>query len=110
MAKLLAQRGAAPATLLHKSTLVQASSAHLPVHTLTFSIPEGMSESLGVSIEKGDVVKVVVPNYKPKSYSMSAARPNEFDITFKVYPNGRASGYLDSIQTISRPSHRLRSF
>ena len=42
------------------------------------------------------VVKVAVPNYKPKSYSMSAARPGEFDITFKVYPNGRASGYLDS--------------
>ena len=45
---------------------------------------QGMEESLGVSIEKGDVVKVAVPNYKPKSYSMSAARRGEFDITFKA--------------------------
>ena len=29
---------------------------------------------------------------------MSASRPGEFDITFKVYPGGRASGYLDSIE------------
>jgi len=29
---------------------------------------------------------------------MSAERPGEFDITFKVYPRGRCSGYLDSVQ------------
>ena len=29
---------------------------------------------------------------------MSAIRDGEFDITFKVYPNGRASGYLDSLK------------
>jgi ring-1,2-phenylacetyl-CoA epoxidase subunit PaaE len=45
----------------------------------------------------GDVIKVIVPNYKAKSYSMSAERPGEFDITFKVYPNGRASGYLNRL-------------
>jgi len=90
--------GGAPATLLRKTTLVSAAEDHLPVHTCTFSVPDGMHDSLGVSIEKGDVVKVAVPNYKPKSYSMSAARPGEFDITFKVYPNGRASGFLDSTQ------------
>jgi len=88
--------GGAPAILLRKVTLVEESADHLPVHTCTFSIPEGMQDSLGVSIEKGDVVKVAVPEYKPKSYSMSAARDGEFDITFKVYPNGRASGFLDS--------------
>ena len=29
---------------------------------------------------------------------MSAERAGEFDITFKLYPGGRCSGYLDSIQ------------
>jgi NAD(P)H-flavin reductase len=46
----------------------------------------------------GDVVKMVIPDYKPKSYSVSALRENEFDVTFKVYPNGRASGYLDRLE------------
>jgi NAD(P)H-flavin reductase len=70
------------------------------VHTLTFSCPGGdrTMPSLGCRIDHGDVVKVVVPGYhKPKSYSMSAARPGEFDITFKVYPKGPCSGYLDSV-------------
>lgn len=51
-----------------------------------------------VRMDMGDVIKVCVPSYKPKSYSMSAEREGEFDITLKIYPNGRASGYLDSIQ------------
>ena len=29
---------------------------------------------------------------------MSAERPGEFDITFKVYPNGRASGFLNKLK------------
>ena len=29
---------------------------------------------------------------------MSAARPGEFDITVKVYPCGKCSGYLDSVK------------
>lgn len=49
-------------------------------------------------MDMGDVVKVCVPNYKPKSYSMSAERDGEFDITLKIYPNGRASGYLDRVE------------
>ena len=69
----------------------------LSVFTLTFANPPGM-ESLGVRIDCGDVVKVVVPNFKPKSYSMSAQRHGEFDITVKVYPGGVCSGYLDSVQ------------
>ena len=83
--------GAQPATLLRKTTLVEEAEGRLPVHTLTFANPPGVG-SLGVRMDVGDVVKVVVPGYKPKSYSMSDERPGEFDITVKVYPNGRASG------------------
>lgn len=68
----------------------------LPVYTLTFESPPSLSNA--VRIDCGDVVKVVVPNFKPKSYSMSAERPGEFDITVKVYPGGVCSGYLDSVQ------------
>jgi len=65
------------------------------VYTLTFST----SSSLGVRIDCGDVVKICIPDFnQPKSYSMSAERTGEFDITFKVYPGGVASGYLDSLQ------------
>lgn len=49
---------------------------------------------------------MVIPGYKPKSYSVSALRPNEFDVTFKVYPGGRASGYLDRLQI----GDRIHSF
>jgi len=113
-----------PTTLLKKTTLVEASNGdigdgaieRLPVYTLTFAIPPAPSSSTDdvvnvngfqlkqlhhadINIGLGDVVKMVVPNYKPKSYSVSAIRPNqnEFDVTFKVYPNGRASGYLDRL-------------
>ena len=68
----------------------------MPVYTLTFETPPSLSNA--VRIDCGDVVKVVVPNFKPKSYSMSAERPGEFDITVKVYPGGVCSGYLDSVQ------------
>lgn len=88
-----------PARLLKKVLLVEPTADRLPVYTLTFATPDTAENGdLGVRIDHGDVIKVVVPGYKPKSYSMSAARPGEFDITVKVYPNGRASGYLDSIQ------------
>lgn len=87
---------ASRAQLLRKVAIVEAGVDRLPVNTLTFANPKGM-KSLGVRMDYGDVIKVVVPGYKPKSYSMSDERPGEFDITFKVYPNGRASGYLDRI-------------
>ena len=92
-------RGGKPAVLLRKETLVVGAKGRLAVHTCTFKVPEG-GQDLGVDIAVGDVVKVVVPGYKPKSYSMSSKRPllGEFDITFKVYPGGRASPYLDSIK------------
>ena len=45
----------------------------------------------------GDVVKVVVPGVKPKSYSMSRQGESEFDITYKFYPGGACSGYLHSL-------------
>lgn len=85
--------GAKPARLLRKTTIIPGGSGHLPVHTLTFA-----SEPLGVRMDMGDVIKVIIPGYKPKSYSMSAEREGEFDITFKVYPSGRCSGYLDSLE------------
>lgn len=95
-----------PTKLLRKVTLVEAGKDRLPVHTLTFEIPnsDGLTGRAipleKVRIDMGDVVKMVIPNYKPKSYSMSALRPteNEFDVTFKVYPNGRASGFLDRLE------------
>ena len=89
--------GGLPAKLLRKVTLVEGVvGSRLPVHTLTFANPLG-EPSLGVRIDHGDTVKVCVPNYKPKSYSMSAERVGEFDITVKIYPNGRASGYLNQV-------------
>merc|ERR1712206_51466 len=57
-----------------------------------------MGPHKSIRIDMGDVVKMVIPGYKPKSYSVSAMRPGEFDVTFKVYPNGRASGFLDRLQ------------
>ena len=91
--------GGSPATLLRKVEVVAAEADRLPVYTLTFANPEGVTElGMGVRIDHGDTVKVCVPGYKPKSYSMSACREGEFDITFKVYPGGRASGYLDGIE------------
>lgn len=62
----------------------------------------------------GDVVKMVIPGYKPKSYSVSALRADEFDVTVKVYPDGRASGFLDRlavgecIHTFGMGSGRVR--
>ena len=96
--------GAQPAKLLRKVCHIEAVRGNvassewtrLPVYTLTFANPGGAS--LGVRIDCGDVVKVVVPGYKPKSYSMSAERNGEFDITFKVYPGGMCSGYLDRVR------------
>lgn len=86
--------GGEPATLLRKVPQVTAEEDRLPVYTLTFSTPPS---GLDVRIDHGDVVKVCVPDYKPKSYSCSSQREGEFDITLKVYPGGRASGYLDRV-------------
>ena len=96
--------GNQPAKLLQKKTHIEAIRGptsspeweRLAVHTLTFAMPSSMRNA--VQIDCGDVVKVVVPGYKPKSYSMSAERPGEFDITFKAYPNGMCSGYLDQLK------------
>jgi len=107
----------APTKLIRKTTLVHPSclansseystgTSRLAVHTLTFEVPQGHEFSgravshSDIQIDYGDVIKVVVPNYKPKSYSLSDFRPeaNEMDITVKVYPNGRASGFLDRIK------------
>lgn len=97
------------------------STLTLPVKTLTFAIPDVLDEEDDdtnseensskprltgrarrhdrLRMEYGDVAKMVIPGYKPKSYSVSGLRPDlgEFDITIKVYPNGRASGFLDRL-------------
>ena len=93
----LAQWQGAPAALLRKETLVEAvpETGQLPVRTLTFAAPATLAE--GFRIDLGHVVKVVIPEFKPKSYTMSAARQGEFDLTVKMYPGGRCSGYLDSV-------------
>lgn len=101
----------------------------LPVHTLTFAIPRDavmVSNTTGdgksvvpiqkLRIDLGDVVKMVIPSYKPKSYSVSDLRVEkvEFDVTFKAYPNGRASGCLDRlkvgdcIHTFGKSANRRR--
>jgi len=96
-----------PTKLIRKTLMVsEVGLDRLPVYTLTFEIPHdgeftGRTQSFEkVRIDYGEVVKMVIPNYKPKSYSMSALRAeeSEFDVTLKIYPNGRASGYLDRIQ------------
>eukprot|EP00630_Chrysocystis_fragilis_P004444 CAMPEP_0197394678 /NCGR_PEP_ID=MMETSP1165-20131217/5776_1 /TAXON_ID=284809 /ORGANISM="Chrysocystis fragilis, Strain CCMP3189" /LENGTH=242 /DNA_ID=CAMNT_0042920403 /DNA_START=53 /DNA_END=781 /DNA_ORIENTATION=+ len=92
MAKWMMRAG--PARVLRKEAIVAAGPERLPVFTLTFAQPESVE---AFRMDMGDVVKIVVPGYKPKSYSVSAMRPGEFDVTFKVYPNGRASGYLDRL-------------
>jgi NAD(P)H-flavin reductase len=97
-----------PTILLKKTSIITADqeSGRLPVYTLTFAIPtedpDGALWGPAVihseaRLDMGDVVKMVIPGYKPKSYSISELRDNEFDVTFKVYPNGRASGYLDRL-------------
>lgn len=97
----------APSKLLRKTTMVKAGPDRLPIHTLTFAMPDTNALSSGggkilhpsqVRLDLGDVIKMVIPGYKPKSYSMSSLRDTEFDVTVKVYENGRASGYLDRLR------------
>ena len=86
-----------------RTTLVPAGDNHLPVHTLTFTIPP-LSTLSACAIPHhearaylGDVVKMVIPGYKPESYSISEMCNDAFDVTLEVYPNGRASGHLDRL-------------
>ena len=82
------------AILLRKSTLVAGQH---PVHTLTFATPTGAA--LGVYIHLGGVVKIFIPGARRplRSYSVSAERPGEFEVTFKLYRGGRGSGYLNGL-------------
>jgi len=97
--------GGKSAILLRKKELVSllSTTGQLPVYTLTFSSPPadvnigGILNGINVRINCGDVAKILIPGYKPKSYSLSAERPGEFDVTFKLYPGGRCSGYLNSL-------------
>jgi ferredoxin-NADP reductase len=99
-----------PTRLLRKTTLVSgdddAAGDRLPVHTLTFAMPPHDAPAFHgkarhpstLRLDRGDVMKMVIPNYKPKSYSISALRQHEFDVTVKIYPQGRASGCLDRLR------------
>ena len=97
------RRGGA-ATLLRKRTIVEAKpeTGQLPVRTLTFASPDD-GASLGLRLEMADITKVLVKDragqaFDLKSYSMSAERAGEFDLTVKIYPGGMGSGYLDRVQ------------
>lgn len=92
-----------PTKLIQKKEMVSEGRDRLPVYTLTFEIPSGTFSEKAckhseIRIDMGDVVKMVIPGYKPKSYSVSDLRETEFDVTLKVYPKGRASGYLDRLR------------
>jgi len=94
-----------PTKLIRKTTLIPSSENHLPVRTLTFETPQGDDLFKGPTIsptemrlDMGDVVKMIIPNYRWKSYSISRLADAEFDVTLKVYPNGRASEYLDNLK------------
>ena len=77
------------ATLVNKVCLVEVEppgatpeiATRLPVYTLTFANPAGVDkggkafQSLGVRIELGDTMKMVIPEFRAKSYSVSAERP-----------------------------------
>ena len=109
-------RRGVPTKLIGKTTLVEpASSASSPehsgadrlaVHTLTFEIPQ--DQTFGgsriphstIRIDLGDVVKMVIPHTKPKSYALSALRPEkkEMDVTIEVDLNDGVSEYLDNLQ------------
>jgi NAD(P)H-flavin reductase len=86
--------GAEPVRLIRKDTMVTQGKNILGVRTLTFK----SENTFEARIDLGDVLKVVIPGYKPKSYSINAICKNQFDITVKLYPGGRASGYLDRMK------------
>lgn len=97
---------AKPARLLRKACCVEGCRGddatwwdRLPVHTLTFTNPGGPgAPPMDVRIDCGDVVKIIVPGVKPKSYSMSRQGDGEWDVTYKWYPGGPCSGYLESLK------------
>merc|ERR1712087_744377 len=79
-----------PTKLIGKTTLVEPASSssspehsgedRLAVHTLTFEIPQDQTfggstiPHSAIRIDLGDVIKMVVPHNKPKSYALSALR------------------------------------
>lgn len=99
-----------PAKLLRKVCHIEAVQGSSPklerlaVCTLTFATPPSMSNAEPMDLL--DVVKVVVPGYSPKSYSMSAERPGEFDIRFEAQPKHRSSGPVTSayLEKLNQPA------
>jgi len=105
--------GQEPAKLLRKVCHIEAVQGPSPglerlaVCTLTFAMPPSMSNAEPMDLL--DVIKVVVPGYSPKSYSMSAERPGEFDIRFEAQPKGRSSGQVTSgfLDKLARPTEAV---
>ena len=70
-----------------------------PVYQLEFANPPidwaGNTdfETIGTAIDRGDAVKFRFA-HGAKAFSVCAERPGSFDICAKIYPHGRASGYL----------------
>lgn len=88
-----------PTTLVRRTTLVTEAEDRLPVYTLTFNIPEGEAYGgiLTHRMDLGDYLWIVRPDGRSRSYSMSERREKDFDITFKPYPDGFLSGYLNTL-------------
>lgn len=85
--------------LINKETLVPADGEVLAVRRFTFGLPSG--QALGFNLGLGDHLKVVVPGItKPRSYSPTSdpKREGSFDLTLKIYKNGRCSEWLDSLE------------
>lgn len=109
-----------PTKLIRKTALVQPScpihsdsyktASRLAVYTLTFEIPQGFEFSgracahKEIRMDVGDMIRIVIPNYRPKSYSLSDLRPeqNQMDVTIKIYPNGRATRVLNELKVGDR--------
>lgn len=87
--------------LIAKKTLVASNEDPVihPVRRFTFGYPA--DQSLGFNLGLGDHLKVVVPGLtKPRSYSPTSdpKRKGSFDLTVKIYSNGRCSQWLDSLK------------
>lgn len=80
------------------------TAERLPVYQITFNNPDGPDyagntdfETIGTAIDRGDAVKFRFA-HGAKAFSVCREQPGSFDICAKIYPNGRASGHLYSMQ------------
>ncbi|CAJ1461393.1 unnamed protein product [Effrenium voratum] len=88
-----------PFELLSKTTLVEGDGHSLPVVRFTFALPQHSSlQSLGFDLGRGSFVKVKAPRgARPYSPTSEVTRKGSFDLTVKIYPNGRVSEHLNGL-------------